>query len=84
MTMTPDARISHIGAALDAMRPGWPFVAQELEARIASLTESLISNNCEQTRGRIKALLEMKNLPEALHDEREGMRSALLEQSAED
>lgn len=79
-----EARISHIGAALDALRPGWPFVAQELEARIASLTESLINNNCEQTRGRIKALLDIKNLPDTLHFEREGMRSALSEQDAED
>lgn len=80
--MNIEARIAHIGAALDAMRGGWSFVTQEIDSRIASLTESLISNNDEQTRGRIKALLEIKNLPDTLQFEREGMSAALSEQDA--
>jgi hypothetical protein len=75
-------RIAHIGQGLDAIKSGWPFLLSEINERIASLTEQLINNDNEQTRGRIKALLEIKELPESLQSEREGIGAALSEMDA--
>lgn len=82
--MTNEERIAYIGQALTSLQPGWSYLVHELDARIAELTEQLISNDNEQVRGRIKALLDVKNLPETLRYEQEGMRVALSEQDATD
>ena len=70
-------RIDDIAQGLAAMKVGWPFFIGEVDARIAELTQQLINNESEQTRGRIKALLDVKDLPHTLQSEREGMESAL-------
>lgn len=80
--MSVHERINQISAGLDAMRFCWPFVEGEITARIEALTLLLINDNNEQTRGRIKALLELKNLPDTLAQERDGMSAALSEQDA--
>lgn len=82
--MTPQERDEHITRVLDGVRAGWGAFEVELSTRIAELTEQLINNDNEQTRGRIKALLDVKRLPEALQSEREGIRAALAEQAAAD
>jgi hypothetical protein len=72
-------RVDEIGAGLESLRSGWPFLLGEVNRRIAELTEQLINNDNEQTRGRIKALLEVKNLPASLQAEREGLSAALAD-----
>ncbi len=82
--MTTEERIAHIGQLIEGIRGGWSLLSVELDARIAELTEQLINNDNEQTRGRIKALLEVKKLPESLLSEREGLSAALSDQDAAD
>jgi len=71
-------RIDEIDTALQAIRPGWPFFMAQLQARIADETERLITQNNEETRGRIKALRELMDLPETLEGERVGLLAAEL------
>lgn len=71
-------RIDEIDATLQAIRPGWPFLLTEVQARIADETERLITQNNEETRGRIKALRDLMTLPETLEAERAGILAAEL------
>jgi hypothetical protein len=82
--MNTEDRISHIGKALTALQPGFPFLVMEIDERITELTEQLVNNDNEQTRGRIKALRWVKELPEALSNERQGLAAALPETDAAD
>lgn len=82
--MQTEERIAQITRTLDAVRSGWPLLAEEINARVGELTEQLINNDNEQTRGQIKALRWMKDLPVALAQERDGMSAALAEQAAAD
>lgn len=77
-------RLEYIADFLARTKTAWPLIAAEIDTRVAELTEQLISQDNEQTRGRIKALVAMKELPETLHQEFEGMRAALSEQDAAD
>lgn len=71
-------RIEKIEAALQAIRPGWPFFMAELQAQVDDNVERLITQNSEETRGRIKALRDLMNLPEALEAERTSILAAEL------
>lgn len=71
-------RIDEINATLKAIQPGWPFFMAAVGARIETLTESLITTNNEETRGRIKALRDLQYLPGELEAERDGMLAAEL------
>lgn len=72
-------RIDKLSQAIEAIRVGWPFLLAEIDSRIESHTQSLIAQDDEQTRGRIKALRDLKELPEALIQERESIRAGLAE-----
>jgi hypothetical protein len=76
-----EQRQAQIAQALPALSSAWPYLTREIESRIASLTGRLITENDEQTRGRIKALRELLNLPETLQQEREGITAGLSEES---
>lgn len=80
--MTPEDRLSHIQQTLDAIAPGWPFLQAHIEQKIAEQTAQLIHQDNEQTRGRIKALVDLIALPESLRQERDGIRAALAEEAA--
>lgn len=80
--MTPEDRVHEIQKTLEAIQNGWPFLLSVLDARIAGLTEALINNDNEQTRGRIKALRELKELPETLAQERDGISAELSERDS--
>jgi DNA anti-recombination protein RmuC len=80
--MNIEDRLNHINHAMQAIQTGWPFFLAELDAAIQTKTESLISQNSEETRGAIKALRELKNLPEALQHEREALTAALSDEDA--
>lgn len=73
-------RLTHIDRLIDA--PSWPALIAELDQRIAELTAQLVNADNEQTRGRIKALHDIKNLPVALQAERDGIRAALSQEDA--
>lgn len=55
-----------------------------LNARISEMTESLINNDNEQTRGAIKELRRLRDMPDSLAQERDGISAALAEQAAAD
>jgi hypothetical protein len=74
-------RTEEIDTALQAIQPGWPFFMAEVQARIAQATESLITQNSEETRGRIKAMRDLMNLPADLEAERAGIHAAELPDS---
>lgn len=82
--MTPKERVGQITQTLGAMQTGWPHLVREIDERIAALTVQLISQDNEQTRGRIKALRDVKDMPETLTQERDGISAALAEQAAAD
>jgi hypothetical protein len=71
-------RIEQIEATLKAIQPGWPFLLVEVQALIVQQTERLITQNNEETRGRIKALRDLMDLPDALQAERAGILAAEL------
>lgn len=75
--MNAKERLDTINATLQAMQSFWPVFVESIDTRIAELTLQLINNDNEQNRGRIKALLEIKNMPETLQSEREGISAAL-------
>ena len=71
--------IAEIDAKLNATSAAWPIIASELQERINTLTLQLVSNNDEQIRGRIKALMDLLSWPESLRQEREGISAGLSE-----
>lgn len=81
--MIPE-RIAQITRTLEAIKGGWPLLAEEIDARMAELTEQLINNDNEQTRGQIKALRWVKELPASLQSQGDGMRADLSEQDSAD
>lgn len=71
-------RTEQIEATLLAIRPGWPSFLAELQAQTEREIERLVIQNNEETRGRIKALRDLMNLPEALEAEHAGSLAAEL------
>jgi hypothetical protein len=71
-------RIEQIDATLKAIQPGWSFLLAEITTQVDQLVVSLIAQNNEETRGRIKALRDLMNLPELLEAERQGILAAEL------
>lgn len=72
-----ERRIGDISRFMEAMSHGWPFLSAELKRRADDLTESLVSTNNEETRGRIKQLRDVLDMPEALASERQSLSEAL-------
>lgn len=77
--MTPEARLAQINQTLEAVRTGWPFLLVLMQERKDALTQDLIGQDNEQTRGRIKQLVELMELPATLQQERDGINAALAE-----
>lgn len=77
-----EARIAQLSRALDAFSNSWPALSALIGERIADHTNSLISENNEQTRGAIKELRALLDLPEALQHEREALTAALSDEDA--
>lgn len=72
-------RISEITQCLEAIHIGWPFFCAELDRIERELVERLITQESEATRGQIKLLRKIKELPETLQAEREGTTQGLPE-----
>jgi hypothetical protein len=77
-------RIAEIQRTLEAIQTGWPFFMVLLNARISELTENLINNDNEQTRGAIKELRRLRDMPETLVHEREGISADLPDEGSAD
>lgn len=75
--MDINARLDYLNTTLAALDTAWPKLAGEIQSRIDNLTLSLISANNEETRGAIKALRELLNLPASLQYERDHINSEL-------
>lgn len=82
--MTPDERLGELTNQIQAIQNGWPFFSPLLQERIETLTRQLIQRDDPETRGRIKALQELKELPVTLQLERDGIKTGLAEQAPED
>lgn len=75
--MTNNDRIDQINQLLPVLKsPAW---AEELNGRIADLTNRLIGENNEQTRGAIKELRRLIDLPAQLQSELDGLTAGLSE-----
>ena len=55
----------------------WSQVVREIDNRLEGLIVSLISTNNEETRGRIKALRDLRDLPIALQQELDAIKADL-------
>lgn len=73
-------RLAEIDALTAALK--CPALLAHIAERIAEHTNRLIGEDHEQTRGRIKALRDLINLPETLQFERDHIAAELTEQSA--
>ncbi|WP_219116093.1 hypothetical protein [Janthinobacterium sp. UMAB-56] len=84
MTTDPtlDARLDCLNTTLAALNGCWPRVALEIQQRIDDKTVQLIGENNEQTRGAIKALRDLLELPAALLHERDHISAALSDPDA--
>lgn len=71
-------RFDQINNALQVMVSAWPMVSIELQRLIADATESLISQNNDETRGSIKAMRAVLDLPDTLAAERKSILDAEL------
>lgn len=80
--MTAQARLDYLNATLAALHGCWPQLAQEIQGRIDSKTAQLIGENNEQTRGAIKVLRDLIDLPAALQQERDHITAALSDPDA--
>ena len=79
MSYDIEARMTELNRLLPSMP--WELVCAEVRSRIADLTASLVAANNEETRGAIKALMSLLDLPVALEQEREGLTAELPEES---
>lgn len=81
--MNTEARVAEIQRTLEAIQNGWPFFLAVLNQRIAEMTEQLINNDNEQTRGAIKELRRLAEMPASLAQERDLLQTALADEAAD-
>jgi hypothetical protein len=82
--MNTDPRITEIQKTLEAIQNGWPFFLAVVNQRIADMTEQLINNDNEQTRGAIKEMRRLTELPANLRQEMSSISAALADEAAAD
>lgn len=73
-------RLNELNAVLPALA-AWPSISVEIERRIGELTERLIAQDNEQTRGAIKELRYLIDLPATLQSERDHLAAGLSDSS---
>ena len=73
MTQDEKERIEQIDRTLNVLRDAWPVLLPILKEKADGMTLALIGQDSEQTRGRIKQLRELMELPETLYQERQGI-----------
>lgn len=70
-------RISQLERFIGSVSPNWDQVAREIDGQIDGLVLSLIAQNNEETRGKIKALRDLRDLPTALKQELDAIKAEL-------
>lgn len=73
--MSPENRLQQINDLLPALIS--PALVALLAEQTNNLTQRLIAENHEETRGRIKALRDLQNMPESLKAERDSITAEL-------
>lgn len=66
-------RQDEINTGLEAIRSGWSFIESELNAKLNMCITSLISQESQDVRGRIKAIQDILDMPSQLRSELEGI-----------
>lgn len=72
-----ETRTQQLEQFIAAVKPNWFVIEKEINERINGLTMQLIAQECPETRGRIKALMDFKDLPTALTHELEAIKAEL-------
>lgn len=72
-------RILQLERFIGSVYPNWDQVAREIDSQIDGLVLSLIAQNNEETRGKIKALRDLRDLPIALKQELDAIKAELPE-----
>lgn len=80
MQTEAEARLTQITALFSAMQGAWPAIAVELGLRQQDLIASLISQNNDETRGRIKQLNDLIDLPNSIYQEMQNLKQPLPDQ----
>ena len=80
--MSHTERLSQINDFMSSISSAWPHLTREINTVITEQLEQLVTQNNEETRGRIKALRALLELPETLQQEREGITAALSDEDA--
>lgn len=70
-------RISQLERFIGSVSPNWDQVAREIDGQIDGLVLSLIAQNNEETRGKIKALRDLRDLPIAMKQELDAIKAEL-------
>lgn len=73
--MKPEAqeRLAQIAPLQQGLQAAWPTLKPELEKWRRELTAKLIASNDDETRGRIKGLNDLLELPERLQQEAQSL-----------
>jgi hypothetical protein len=75
--MTKEERETEILSLQQALGPAWEQLRKFMQARKDSLVLNLVAQNHEETRGRIKELNDLLELPERLQQELIGLQGEL-------
>lgn len=75
-------RINYLENTISVITPVWPWLVIEIQEQIDDKVLRLISENNEQTRGAIKCLRDLLNLPATLQSERDQIIAALSDEDA--
>jgi len=70
-------RILQLERFIGSVSPNWDHVAREIDSHIDGLIMSLIAQNNEETRGKIKALRDLRDLPTVLKQELDAIKAEL-------
>jgi len=74
-----EQRKQQIASMMLAMEATWPQIRLMLQDRKQDYIDNLIAQDNEQTRGRIKEIDDLINLPSTLHQELMAIQDALAE-----
>lgn len=70
-------RQAELEVFLGTIAPHWGLVSREIDERVDGLVVALIAQDCQETRGRIKALRDLQDLPSALTHELNAIKAEL-------
>lgn len=78
--MSPEEELARIGALQNGLAAAWPTFSKWIDERMNELLLTLIDSENEQTRGRIKQLRDLKDLPAQLRSMAEALQAPQQEE----